>query len=780
MEPSVIQSTGAIRRTFSYEPVSGQSPEIASPKNMPELPQPFDEETSALDTSSRRWRPLVGTPSKSPIPDDILVPDPSPSQVLPDPESPVPGLSTPTSFVHRRRQGEYVPRPPVWTVRNPDVGLSDPAHEPDIVDNMSISSSESVALDLKRASHPKHETCRVSINSPNYTHAKIPNVRDDGHGDAFAYEYSYVKMPLRPEQYEPRRFSLESSRMVSRNGPHLNHKNPEFAPVTAESNPLIERNLNSIDRRVSHLSTASVSAHSLAEKRGSWIGSDNRKNIYSFMEGPARSRERISSYTDLRFSPTGRKSNPHSNKMVPGSVVISVGRTVLLDDNGNATSDFGVHINRRYIVAEIYGDYWALLIKLEPGLQLGARERSSNLLNKRAKPKPPIKVRLPERTTLLGVHRDPEFIVFAPLCAFTLDTDPERSPQSRPVSLEIHETISARGYAQATAPTYCAAAEAEAKSSRWTFIPKVIYYRYVYLTMKKSERAGTLPILGCSGAATNGPQMPSGTENTKPTPAMRAQAEWRAEAIEYHSQTGKPIKNTPRQSIRNFFYRHKSQDRIKLASKISGVNESAENANGADDSRPDRRSVVSDIAPKVELRSLLASFPDFTLDSQLDRSSDHPSIYPDATVPQETNKLTGEASSSDRKSASLETRASSFSADNPLSSTKPDPSKVSRGKKGQSADIGKLNFEIDTMPSSTEAGQFSASKGNSEVSTGIGQSTAFRGRSASSAELAVPVERYKMRNSSDPTPRPKVKSSLTMPPAHIPVRDIVKPVINSK
>lgn len=766
----MIQSTGAIHR------MSTQSPNIASPKKMPEQPQPFDEETITLDISSKRWKPLVGTPSKSPIPHGILVPDPSP---IADLESPVPGPATPTSFVHKRRQGEYVPRPPVWTVHNPDGGLFDPAHELDLVDNMSISSSESVALDLKRPSHPKHENCRVSINSPNYTHARIPSVCDSGHGDAFTDEYSYVKIPPQPEQYDPRRFSLDSSRAVSRNGPPLNHNTPQVSPMISTSNPLIERNLNSMDKRVSHLPTKYFSVPSLAEKRGSWIGSDYRKNIYSFMEGPARSEERISSYIDLRFFPTARKSNPHSNKMVPGSVVISVGRTVLLDDKDNETSDFGVHLNRRYIVAEIYGDYWALLIKLEPGLQLGERERSSNILGKSAKPKPPIKTRLPERTTLLGVHRDPEFIVFAPLCAFTLDTDPERSPQSRPVSLELRETVSARGYAQATTPTYSAAAEAEAERSKWTFIPKVVYYKYVYLTMKKSERAGTLPILDCSGAATNRLQRPSGTENTKPTPAMRAHAEWRAKAIEYHSQTGKPIKNTPRQSIRDFFSRNKSQGRIKRASKISEVNESAVNANGVDDSRPDRRSIVSEIAPKVELKTLPASFQDFSLHSQPDRSSNHPSVYPDETA-QVTTKLTRETSSSERKSASLETRASSLSADNPVSSTKPEPSNVIKGKKVQPADIGKVSFRGETMPSSLETGQSSASKGNSEVSTGIGQLSAIRGKSASSAELAAPVERSRMRNSSDPTPRPKQKSPLTMPPAHIPVRDIVKPVVNSK
>lgn len=773
MEPSVIQSTGAIHRNLSHEPGSSQSP---SPKNTPELPQPFDGETSALDTPSQRWKPLVGTPSKSPIPHDILVPDPSPRQGFADPESPVTDPSSPASFVHKRRQGEYVPRPPVWTVHNPDGGLSGPAHELVHEDDLSISSSESVEFDSKSASHPKHENCRVSTNSPNYTHAKIPRISDSGHGDALTYEYSYVKIPPRPEQYDPRRFSLESSRTVSRNGPPLTHNTPEVEPVASASNPLMERNLNSMEERVGHPSAASLSEPSLAEKGGSWIGSDYRQNIYSFMEGPARSEERISSYTDLRFSPTKKKSNPLSNKMISGSVVISVGRTVLPDDN-NKSSDFGVHLNRRYLVAEIYGDYWALLIKLEPGLRLGEIERSSNLLAKRAKPKPPIMTRSPERTTLLGVYKDPEFIVFAPLCAFTLDTDPERSPQSRPVSLEIHETSSARGYAQATAPTYSAAAEAETKNSKWTFIPKTVYYRYVYLTMNKSERAGTLPTLDCSGAAKNGP---SGTENLKPTPAMRAHAEWKAKAIEYHNQTGQPIKNTPRQSIRDFFSWNKSQDRMKLGWKISEVNESAANLNGADDFRPDRRSVVSEIAPKVELQSLPTSFQDFSLNSQLDRSSDHPSIYPDVSVPQDTNKVIGETSSSDRKSASLETRASSLSADNPVSSTKPDLSKFSREMKGQSADVGEVSFRGDAMPFSTKDGQSSTSEGNSEVCTEIGLPSTIRGMSASSAELAVPVERFKLRNSSDPTPRPKFHSPLTMPPAHVPVRDIVNPLINSK
>ena len=63
----------------------------------------------------QRWKPLIGTPTKPPVPPNILVPDPSPAQSATSDADSVTILppSPQGSFIHRRRQGQYVPRPPV-------------------------------------------------------------------------------------------------------------------------------------------------------------------------------------------------------------------------------------------------------------------------------------------------------------------------------------------------------------------------------------------------------------------------------------------------------------------------------------------------------------------------------------------------------------------------------------------------------------------------------------------------------------------------------------------
>ena len=70
---------------------------------------------------AERWKPLVGTPSKPAIPSNILVPDPSPARSeVSDTDSPTLLPPSPVcSFIHQRRQGQYVPRPPVWKIDNP-------------------------------------------------------------------------------------------------------------------------------------------------------------------------------------------------------------------------------------------------------------------------------------------------------------------------------------------------------------------------------------------------------------------------------------------------------------------------------------------------------------------------------------------------------------------------------------------------------------------------------------------------------------------------------------
>lgn len=70
-----------------------------------------------------RWKPLTGTPSKPPLPPNLLVPDPSPARSTnSDAESLTMLPPSPQgSFIHRRRQGQYIPRPPVWNIPKLDL-----------------------------------------------------------------------------------------------------------------------------------------------------------------------------------------------------------------------------------------------------------------------------------------------------------------------------------------------------------------------------------------------------------------------------------------------------------------------------------------------------------------------------------------------------------------------------------------------------------------------------------------------------------------------------------
>ena len=75
----------------------------------------------------QRWKPLVGTPSKPPVPPNILVPDPSPARsAISDADSVTILPPSPQgSFIHRRRQGLYVPRPPVRELFGPAQEIKD-------------------------------------------------------------------------------------------------------------------------------------------------------------------------------------------------------------------------------------------------------------------------------------------------------------------------------------------------------------------------------------------------------------------------------------------------------------------------------------------------------------------------------------------------------------------------------------------------------------------------------------------------------------------------------
>lgn len=131
------------------EPMPIDPPNTSYLTAMPEAhAKPSTSASEEEQQNGSRWKPLIGTPSKPPVPTNILVPDPSPAQDVANGESPdTVAPSTPGSFIHRRRQGEYVPRPPVWKIYNLQTDASSSPIGMEDTDTESFDSDEEVFTD---------------------------------------------------------------------------------------------------------------------------------------------------------------------------------------------------------------------------------------------------------------------------------------------------------------------------------------------------------------------------------------------------------------------------------------------------------------------------------------------------------------------------------------------------------------------------------------------------------------------------------------------------------
>ena len=133
------------------EPMPIDPPNTSYLTTMPEAHAGLTEWASEEQPSRSRWKPLVGTPSKPPVPQNILVPDPSPSRDVDSDESPnTLATSTPGSFIHRRRQGEYVPRPPVWKIYDLQADFSASPNGLEDTDTETCDSEEDVFTSFRR------------------------------------------------------------------------------------------------------------------------------------------------------------------------------------------------------------------------------------------------------------------------------------------------------------------------------------------------------------------------------------------------------------------------------------------------------------------------------------------------------------------------------------------------------------------------------------------------------------------------------------------------------
>ena len=361
---------------------------------------------------------------------------------------------------------------------------------------------------------------------------------------------------------------------------------------------------------------------------------------YDIIEGPGRSIARLTHYVDIRAKLTPEQSNALANTMVEGSEVIFVGLTRLPD---GSKYEFELPTNCRYLVAEIYGDFWALLIKLERGLELGETEPSS-FFGWRSKPKPPRKSRMPEKKALIGARSDRRFFVYAPLCAFTLAVDGASGSQP-----ELNDSIASDstspygGLAQASIRTHSETAEADAIYDRFTFIAQEVYDKYVELCKSSQQEL----------AATNEPPPPTGTEISGPSLRSNAQASQfhtcnrntnvasrqKVRVSQPHRST-KSAKNTPTQNIKEFFSRKKEGKPVAVpTTKFDEPRRTPEPNYGDGAGSPQEESVfVAASAPQIQLSSLPLLFENVSMDPA-SSSSEHFSPNLNGTQPQRTEPL---------------------------------------------------------------------------------------------------------------------------------------------
>ena len=555
--------------------------------------------TTERKNSESKWKPLIGTPSKSPIPDNILVPDPSPTRTVSDTASTImPAPSTPGSFVHQRRQGEYVPRPPVWTIYNLDGtgSLSTSSSPPSPMDLADDESEEELPLEYKRAPMLKHVNRKPSTHNLKLSDLKLQDVFFNNQlmkmGEVFMDRPLVVNMV---QITEPQTLSLPNSQRLpsgtetsslgteagSRNGSNPMPPSDHIPPAEVTGDPGERRDGSSepnaeptqrgdvtenntrhtnVISRVS--STDNDTPHHLEDLDAtlnqpgpsalydeintvSDIRTTSNEQDYSLMEGPIRSIERLSYYVDMRFKLTPDQTNPLLNHMKVGSFITYVGRTHFPDSINGEACEFHLPRKSRYLIADIYGDYWALLIRLERGLELG--EFQPSFLGRKLKARPPERTRCPqtpEAVPEIGLRTDPKYIIYAPLCAFTLTINEHivEEPDSSDCSDSMN---SHRGWAQAALRNYSNDAQAENVKDRFTFIPKAVYQQYVAHFDRSRARNDPATSLA---------------ENRNPSGRLRD--------FDLKSPVGttKSVKNTPPQNFRDLFTRKKDPNVVSVSS----------------------------------------------------------------------------------------------------------------------------------------------------------------------------------------------------------------------
>lgn len=470
--PDVFQFT-------SSKPMPIKPPDTSSLTAMPEL---FHPTVIADDIDWRqhpKWKPLVSTPSRStPIPKGTLVPDPSPAHTFSDTEiSTLMDPSPAGSYIHRRRQGEYVKRPPVWSLNglggensyhlleSNDLGFDTSARGEDIPFPLKISTNLPVGLrqvskgslavsDIKLPSY----SCEDQINQMATAFTMDPfivNAAQDmttrnlsrleastGRASAGPIIEQWVRstpppradctqsschdgttrLAVDPRYIEPSDAILPSINNQGRSG--LGHLDGE-APVNGTVNML--PSMGQAIRSKSHSPRTSVGDLASASHVNA-NGDQPRANIQVSTESHHGDRhELLSRYRDIRTAPPTQGETEFVHWILPGSRVTCVNATHIATASDN-DNQFELKLGHQYLVSKIFDDQWALCIKCDTTESLKIHQHGTlgksirkKLMNTlRSKAKKPTTPRHMEK-----VEHDRNIINFLPLCAVTLEANYE-------------------------------------------------------------------------------------------------------------------------------------------------------------------------------------------------------------------------------------------------------------------------------------------------------------------------------------------------------------------
>lgn len=376
-------------------PIPLEPPDTASLTAMPELVLPTVIPTNNDWREHPRWKPLIGTPSRTPVPAGTLVPDPSPAKSWSDGESDALVPPSPAgSFVHRRRRGEYAQRAPVWSIR----AL--------VEDTKGWHEMGGIDRDYSPPWSPVAASDHISYANQLDMMANVMTQQPLIVGMAIEATAGKVSLHEKDTQF-PQTVSLPGDgevRCQIETAPPKAGCLPSSYDVAAPKFP----DLSSTNDAVPSQDT--TAATSIDETVVPWLAAIPSRLSHEEYQHSIK-RELLSSYRDLRCD--------NNTQIMPGAVVVCIEATRFQEEDRG--DQFKPIFGGLYRVLQIFGDTWAFCQKLSARPPLFAKDLEVPSL-------PASNPGDRSHKKVFGAKKDLRFVLvqpnecmnFLPLCAVTL------------------------------------------------------------------------------------------------------------------------------------------------------------------------------------------------------------------------------------------------------------------------------------------------------------------------------------------------------------------------